>query len=69
MSTLIKKQHGVVERTQNYESKVMNLNPSPTNYQIFVQILPLSFSLLTCKIEVIIIYLSRQITGKIKKHN
>jgi len=36
---LVKKQHGIAERTQNYESKVMNLNFSPTNNEICVHIL------------------------------
>lgn len=55
---LIKKQHGIAERIQNYESKVMNLNLSPTNNQICVHILPLRLSLLIHKTEVVIIHLT-----------
>lgn len=52
--TLTKKQNGIVERTQNYESIVTNLNSTPTYHQICVQILPLSLSLLISKMEAII---------------
>ena len=59
MSTiLVKKQYGRAERTENYESKVMNLNLRPTNNQICVHILPLSLSLLIHKTEVVIIYIT-----------
>lgn len=55
--------------TQSYESKVRNLNSSPTNYQISVQILPLSLHLLVCKKEVITVYLPHQITEATKKND